>query len=235
MVRQLVARDRIVSLRRAQKLKGGRIVLTITSPGLNEEISSPVLVSGQASGSWFFEGSFPVEIYDSTSKLLGSGVVKFKSKSADDTWMTTALVDFQGEIKFIQPKTAEGYFLFKKDNPSGKPELEKSFKLPVKFGKAVNISSWKTYRNEKYGFEFQYPKSWKIDVSDDLLVISNPDDKYNIFSVQMENTPDSLEGWSLHKNLTALQLKWYYFRDSVQSGHCWVQRHLTITMRDTIS
>ena len=31
----------------------------------------------------------------------------------------------------------------------------------------VDISNWKTYRNEKYGFEFRYPSSWIEDISSD--------------------------------------------------------------------
>jgi len=107
--------------------------LVIDSLTPNETISSPVSVSGRARGGWFFEGSFPVEVYDSANKLLGSDAINFRPKSTDDTWMTTEFVDFQGEIKFTQPKTIDGYLLFKKDNPSDMRELDESFKLPVKF------------------------------------------------------------------------------------------------------
>lgn len=107
--------------------------LVIELPVLDEAISSPVLVTGRARGTWFFEGSFPVEVYDSANKLIGSASVSFSPKSEQDTWMTEEFVDFSGEVKFTQPKVSEGYILFKKDNPSGNPALDESFKLPVKF------------------------------------------------------------------------------------------------------
>lgn len=107
--------------------------IIISSPKPEEEVAGPLKVSGRARGVWFFEASFPVEIYDSSGKLLGTAPAQFIPKSEDDTWMTENFIDFQGKIEFSQPTTETGYILFKKDNPSGQPELDESFKMPVRF------------------------------------------------------------------------------------------------------
>lgn len=107
--------------------------LVITSQKPNDQISNPVTVSGKAVGIWLFEGSFPIEVHDANGKLLGTGTAKFVPQSPNDTWMTDQLVNFQGEIKFSQPTTDTGYILFEKDNPSGLPQNDESFQLPVKF------------------------------------------------------------------------------------------------------
>jgi hypothetical protein len=134
--------------------------LVVISPAPDETISSPVTLTGRAVGGWFFEASFPAEVYDGNDKLLGSAPVQFVPQNEQDTWMTENFVDFKGELKFTQPKTETGYILFKKDNPSGNPELDESFKLPVKFENLANNFIWKTYINEKYGFKFEHPGSF---------------------------------------------------------------------------
>ncbi|HRZ34068.1 MAG TPA: Gmad2 immunoglobulin-like domain-containing protein [Candidatus Moranbacteria bacterium] len=133
----------------------GKIMITSLKP--NDEIISPISISGKAVGGWFFEGDFPGEIYDSNNKILGTHYCSFVPKSQDDTWMTENFVDFKCEIKFSAPKTENGYILFKKDNPSDQRELDEEFKLPVKFSGKTITSNWKTYKNEEYGFEFKYP------------------------------------------------------------------------------
>jgi hypothetical protein len=50
--------------------------------------------------------------------------------------MTENFINFQGKIEFSQPITETGYILFKKDNPSGLPEHDELFKMPVKFKKS---------------------------------------------------------------------------------------------------
>lgn len=117
--------------------------IIIFSPKPNEEVSSPIEVGGRARGIWFFEGSFPAQVYDSNNKLLGSAPVQFISTKENDTWMTTEFVNFQGKVEFSQPTTETGYILFKKDNPSGLPEHDESFEMPVKFKKSGTASTAK--------------------------------------------------------------------------------------------
>ena len=57
--------------------------------------------------------------------------------------MTENFIDFQGKIEFSQPSAESGYILFKKDNPSGLPEHDESFKMPVKFKNTETASSVK--------------------------------------------------------------------------------------------
>lgn len=120
--------------------------IIVYSPKPNEEIASPVEVKGRARGIWFFEASFPVQVYDDNNKLLGSAPVQFIPSKENDTWMTENFIDFSGRIEFSQPATESGYLLFKKDNPSGLPEYDEQFKMPVKFkGASAQIRKIKLY------------------------------------------------------------------------------------------
>lgn len=135
--------------------------IIISSPKTKDVISSPAVVSGKAKGNWFFEGVFPVKIYDANDKLLGEGPAHFEG----ETWMTEEFVNFKGEIGFKKPTTETGYIIFKNDNPSGLPEHDESFKLQINF-------------LDEYGYAektlldfFTYLKNKEYDKAVDLLDI----------------------------------------------------------------
>ena len=138
--------------------------IIILSLKFNDLVSSPLVIEGKATGGWFFEGDFPVEIYDSNDKRLGVSYGKFIPQSEEDTWMTEDMVNFRSELKFDQSKTESGYLLFKKDNPSDLPRLDEFFKFPVNFSENFSEKdelSWRSYENEKLGFSLGFPDSWK--------------------------------------------------------------------------
>jgi len=92
-------------------------------------ISSPLKVSGQARGTWFFEASFPVVLTDENGKIIAQNIATAKSD-----WMTENFVPFEGTITFEKPvSSSKGILIFKKDNPSGLPEYEDALEIPIFF------------------------------------------------------------------------------------------------------
>lgn len=96
------------------------------SPGTKAE--SPLLISGQARGYWYFEASFPIKLIDAKGKELGSGIAQ-----AQGDWMTEDFVPFKATVKFTKPTTNYGTLVLKKDNPSGLPQNDDELRVPVTF------------------------------------------------------------------------------------------------------
>ena len=94
----------------------------------NSFVQSPFIISGSARGTWYFEASFPIRLFDSNGKELG--VVPAKAKT---DWMTTEFVPFEAILFFQTPTTEAGTLVLQKDNPSGLPEHDDSFSVPVSF------------------------------------------------------------------------------------------------------
>ncbi|MCX6713887.1 MAG: hypothetical protein NTV48_02165, partial [Candidatus Vogelbacteria bacterium] len=103
-----------------------------------DQISSPLEISGEVKGAWFFEGTFPITLVDWDGKIIATGLAEAKGE-----WMTADYVSFTSEIKFTnhldklgasnQEYVKRGEIIFKKDNPSDKREFDKSYELPIKF------------------------------------------------------------------------------------------------------
>lgn len=104
--------------------------ILIESPKENEKIKSPLKISGQARGNWFFEAQFTAELYDANENFLGKAIL-----TAKDDWMTENFVYFKGELEFSQPETQSGKLRFLSANPSGLAENQKIFEISVQFEK----------------------------------------------------------------------------------------------------
>jgi len=62
--------------------------------------------------------------------------------TAQDEWMTTDFVPFEGELEFSNPSfpgaeeghfSRRGFLIFQKDNPSGLPEHDDALEIPIWF------------------------------------------------------------------------------------------------------
>lgn len=94
--------------------------------------ASPLTVSGEARGSWFFEASFPVRLLDGKGKELGRA-----NAQAQGDWMTDNFVPFNVTVPFTASTTATGILVLEKSNASGLPEHADQFRIPVSFDPAV--------------------------------------------------------------------------------------------------
>jgi len=118
---------RLVQVRPAGNCRDEFIVVASPKPG--DVIRSPLRIRGQARGTWFFEGDFPLILKDSQGRIIAQGYV-----TARGEWMTKEFVPFEGTLKFKVPAGGgRGTLVFKKDNPTDRPELDDEMELPVLF------------------------------------------------------------------------------------------------------
>jgi hypothetical protein len=123
-----------------------RDLILITSPRPNQEIFSPLVITGQARGSWFFEASFPVELYDKDGKLIGSTIAQAKPITKEG-WMTKEFVPFEAKLNINYSTSTTGTLILKKDNPSGLPENDDKLIVPVKLTPALARMKIKVFFN----------------------------------------------------------------------------------------
>jgi len=121
-------------------------LIRISSPRPNDSISSPIKITGEARGFWFFEASFPIRIYDADDKELGVAIAQ-----AQGEWMTNDFVPFEAVLGFEVPTTAKGTLVLQKDNPSGLPEKDDQLIVPINFssGADTQIVSLYYYNPDK--------------------------------------------------------------------------------------
>lgn len=105
--------------------------LTIISPKANEEIKSPVVIKGYVNGDGWtgFEAvAGVIKILDKNGELLASAPLAIQGE-----W-TKLPAYFETTLDFVDSESGDAKIVFSNENPSGLPENDRTFALPIKFG-----------------------------------------------------------------------------------------------------
>lgn len=132
-------------------------LIRVTSPAPNSIVRSPLVITGEARGNWYFEASFPVKMLDANGRVLGEHYAE-----AQGDWMTTNFVPFRATFNFATSTTETGMLVLEKDNPSGLPQNDAEIRIPIRF---ANIAS-AAIRTVKI---YQYDESRDKDASGNIL------------------------------------------------------------------
>ena len=112
-------------------------LVTLASPLPEQKIDNPLIVTGWARGTWFFEGSFPVTLTNWDGLIIAEGAAQAQIDPSDEHgagWMTEDFVPFRVELKYETPSLYDrGSLILKKDNPSGLPEHDDAYEITVFF------------------------------------------------------------------------------------------------------
>lgn len=108
--------------------------IKVTKPTPNQVLENPLIIEGEATGTWFFEATFPVKLLDANGNIVATHFAQ-----AQGEWMTEDFVPFKAQIEFKKPDTDTGILILEKDNPSGLPENAAKIEIPVRFNQSEKI------------------------------------------------------------------------------------------------
>lgn len=135
--------------------------IRVTTPVKDQLVRSPLLIQGEARGTWYFEASFPVKLLDANGLQLA-----ILPAQAEGEWMTGNFVPFKAEMRFAIPTTETGTLVLENDNPSGLPEFSKEYRIPVRFDRSAPATSTSEQRTIKL---YYYNPKKDMDASGTIL------------------------------------------------------------------
>ena len=95
----------------------------------NDFITSPLVIKGEARGTWFNEGSFPVILTD------GDGLIIAETQTTvNSNWKTDDYVEFEAYLEFTTPEVykTNGHLIFQNANQADSLE-ESAYEITVHF------------------------------------------------------------------------------------------------------
>jgi|SRR3989344_7786207 len=83
-------------------------------------------VLGEASGNWYFEASFPIQVRDANDNVIGRS-----HANALSNWMTTKQVGFTATVNIDGNYSGPATLILLRDNPSGLPENDDALEISI--------------------------------------------------------------------------------------------------------
>ena len=102
-------------------------LIRVRTPKPGALARSPVHVTGVARGTWYFEGTFPVALYDERRRELARSYAR-----AQGEWMTDDFVPFEADLVFAAGDAREGTLVLERANPAGSLEGLDQLQVPVR-------------------------------------------------------------------------------------------------------
>lgn len=96
-------------------------MIRVSTPPPGAVVGKEFKVMGEARGNWFFEASFPIEVYGKNGEKLATGIAQ-----AQGEWMTTDFVPYVADIKVPDSYIGPATVVLRKDNPSGEARFDAS-------------------------------------------------------------------------------------------------------------
>jgi len=100
-----------------------------SEPTTDSKVVSPLTVRGVVPTGWMFEGNVPVKLLDDKRNVITQAPGTEVSPGA---WMDEEPDEFISKLTFTTT-AKNGYLVVAKDNPSGNPENDEVYEIPVSF------------------------------------------------------------------------------------------------------
>jgi hypothetical protein len=148
--------------------------LQVNSPKEGDTVGQTFKVSGFAQG--WFEATIAVKVFDDKNNLLYSG----SAMASQDNYSQPS--PFSGQVILTATSTTPAGRIEFNDYSAKDGSLVYQKVVYIKFADfTADTTGWKIYRNEEYGFEFQYPEIWVLEADKNGISLNSPENLKNEF------------------------------------------------------